>query len=498
MDAQLFVDELLAPIVVPAIMVMNVVKMFKRGTDNYHSIDLLYATITFGTLLSAIYSIIRNKFTRKITQKSRHKLTILIAILLTNSAICSLIGFSWIRLNIPKSYSLPSNLNDQRKGKILNESSDVFRYHFFADFIPGFMILIQTQLCHLIQYELLLRAKRSFSLGEAAILSQLISATYLVWSFITYSRITDAGLFQVNLTTEIILNIIVILSLAVILPTYLCRSNKLNNHISKYILLFLAITLSFIRVQYLIGKHIDPIRWLVKYIFATHQRMSLFSIWLSTLTGCVSFSTSWTRMVGTTNSLVRKIFHLAIGIVFVTGYNQDIEFTRFASSGILIVMLLVETIRAWQLKPFGPYLEKVCQSLRGKWDNRYLTVSHIYLLVGVFVPLWLLPNEAQLTTKLHLSAGFIAVGIGDTAAAVFGTFFGKTRFRGESGKSLEGLLSNIVAMVICKLLWVGYTDFVNDFSFLLSVILTALVEAATNNCDNLILPLVMIFFIEVF
>lgn len=485
-------DGYLAPQLIPLIMGLNVIKSYKID-----KLNLLYATVAFGTILSSISSLLQyriNRFT-----KSRSKLTLLTATLLTLSSIVAIIGFSIIRINDQfyerQKYKLPVNL----RNKIPSSNADVFTYHFFADIIPGFIILLQTQLCTFIQHDLLFKAKRTFTVGESSIIAQISSAAFLIFAMITYSRFTEAGPFEVNLPIELLLNIGFILFAFVFLPSYLFM-NQRTHTIKKYSLIVTCILASYFRVNHLINlKHnTSPIYWLVNYIFSTHQRISLFSLWLSTLTACVSFSTTWSRMVGTTNSLVRKIFHFAIGIVFISGYNQDIDFTRFAAGGMLIIMILLEMIRAWQLKPIGYHLEKVCQALRGKWDNKYLTLSHVYLLVGSFLPLWILPNDSKITNKLLLSTGLISVGVGDTAAAIVGTFMGKTKFKGKSGKTLEGLIGNIIAMILFKMIWIGYTDFIEDFSFVIATVLTALVEAITDNCDNLILPLVMILFLEIF
>lgn len=485
-------DGYLAPQLIPIIMGINVIKLYKND-----KLNILYTAIAFGTILSSVSSLLQyriNRFTR-----SRLKLTLLTATLLTLSSMVAIIGYSIIRINSQfyqrQLYKLPANI----RNKVASSGADVFTYHFFADFIPGFIILLQTQLCTFIQHDLLFKAKRTFTIGESSIIAQISSATFLTWALITYSRFTGAGPFTVNLPIELILNIGFILFAIVFLPSYLIMSQKPNT-LKKYTLIVTCIIVSYIRVEYLINtkQNTSPLKWLVNYIFSTHQRISLFSLWLSTLTGCLSFATTWSRMVGTTNSLVRKIFHLAIAIVFISGYNQDLDFTRFAAGGMLIVVLLLEIIRAWQLKPLGYQLERVCQALRGKWDNKYLTLSHVYLLIGSFMPLWILPNDSKITSKLLLSSGLLSVGVGDTAAAVVGTFFGKTKFKGKSGKTLEGLIGNIIAMILFKMIWVGYTNFIEDFSFVIATVLTALVEAITDNCDNLILPLVMILFLEVF
>lgn len=481
-------DAFLAPMLVPTIMSINVSKQVQNDRTN-----LLYSTVTMGTIISTIISTIQFHVRRN--TRSRTHLTVLTAILLTLASITSILAFNLIRNNLPTGfYQLPVSI----RGQSITSNSDVFRYHFFADFIPGLLIFSQTQLCSMIKNDLLYKAKRSFTLGEASLVAQLVSSAYLTWALVTYSRFSKAGPYQVSLTTNIVLNVGFYTFAIIFVPSYLFLRGKAT--LTRYSLIGLSLSASYATVWNLISEtsSLDPFSWLVDYIFATHQRISLFSLWLSTLTACISFSTSWARMVGRTNSLVRKIFHLAISVVFISGYNQDIDFMRFAVGSVFIVMFILEMMRACQLQPIARQLETVCQALRGKWDNRYLTVSHMYLLIGTFVPLWLDPNTDSPTNKLALSCGLISVAVGDTAAAIIGTFFGRAKLRERTGKTAEGLLGNFIVMILFKLIWVGYQGFIEEFSFVIAALFTSIAEGITNTCDNLILPLVMTFLIEIF
>lgn len=480
--------DLLGSNLVPIIMSTMSGKMY-----NAERVDLLYITATVGVVISTITSSLQFQITS--LTRSRNKLTLLTTTLLTTSLVGSIAGFHLVRHNFSKTinYTLPSNVKDLQ----LTNSSAVFRRHLFADIVPGFILFTQALLCLIIRFELMNRAKRTINYGEAFILAQLASLVYLLWALTTYTKLTGAGPFELEQTNEILVNLGVTIFVTAILPSCLISGQKLT--VTRYCLLMATIVSSLVVTRSIVRttRISDPLTWLVDYIFSTHQRISLFSLWLSTVAGCVAFSTSWSRLVGQTNSLVRKVFHVAICVVFITGYNQDLDFTSFASGGMVLVMIVLEMIRAWNLWPIGHRLERVCQALRGKWDNRYLTLSHIYLLIGTMVPLWLLPKCVE-PNKLSLSSGLIAVGVGDTAAAVVGTFFGKTTLGARSSKTMEGFTGNILAMAAFKLIWVGYSGFIDEFSFAFAAVLTAFVEAISKNCDNLTLPLVMIIFLEIF
>lgn len=479
-------EAYLTPSLVPTIMSISATKQSKDSNP-----DLLYITITLGTILSTTCGLLHFHLNRYL--RSRVYLTILTAALFTFYSLLSIVGFHIIRKSTD--YNLPVSI----RGQLISNSSLVFRYHFFADFIPGFIIFSQILLYLVINRYLLFEAKRHFSLGEASIVVQLVSASYLTWALTTYSNISGAGPFEVSLTSDILLNIGFIIFSFILAPCYLLVEGK--GTLIRYTLIALGLSVCFARVQALIFKtsSLDPPTWLIGYILESHQRVSLFMLWLLTVTGCVTFSSVWSKLLGQTNSLVRKVFHIAICVVFMSGFNQDFEFTKFAAGGMVIVMLFVEMIRAWQLEPFGERLESVCRTLRGGWDNQHLTLSHIYLLVGAFIPFWLIPERPETeTTKLLLSSGLIALGVGDTAAAIVGSLFGRTTLGKNSKKTIEGLFGNMIAMILFKLYWVGYTDFLNEYSFVLAAIFTSLTEAITKSCDNMILPLVMMIFLGIF
>lgn len=455
--------------------------------------DTLYYTATLSLFLSSTGSLAFQEI--NLNCRSRNKKTILIASLLTLLG-CLATGLVFI--------ARTSHLAAKYSGKTLSHSEMqmINKYNQLLvtfDIIPGILIVSQCILCMLLQFALLNKAKRTFTYGEAAFVSQLISLAYITWALTTYSKLSAINLFNVSLPTDIILNI----GASVFFIGFLASYSLGEAKAPKYVCLAMSIWVG----HFLAGNCISrlassetPITWLAVYLFSKHQIIGLFSLWLCVVAACVVLSNTWSLLSNETNCVVRKAFHFAVAVVFISGYKQDVEFTRFAAGGMVIILMILEMIRAWQLAgPFGALLERLCSSLRGKWDNRYLTMSHIYLLVGVFLPLWLVPFDLKSAeTKLVLSSGLISVCIGDTAAAVLGTTFGHRVLCRETGKTLVGLLANIVAMIGFKMFWVGLESFPREISFLMAACFTAYNELYTRTCDNLKLPIVMTWSLMIF
>lgn len=69
-------------------------------------------------------------------------------------------------------------------------------------------------------------------------------------------------------------------------------------------------------------------------------------------------------------------------------------------------------------------------------DAGYVALTPIYLLVSVSAPLWLYPYSYDYYDNdkfnlLPLLSGILTIGVGDTAASVFGTLFGKHQWPGK-------------------------------------------------------------------
>lgn len=159
----------------------------------------------------------------------------------------------------------------------------------------------------------------------------------------------------------------------------------------------------------------------------------------------------------------RKIFHATIVTMLLPTTFIDPCFCALALSVVLAIFLILEVIRAGQVAPLGvsigrfiaPYVDG--RDLRGP-----MVVSHVFLLIGCAIPLWLSLSGLGRATEVRwpgweieedrrevaMIAGVVCVGMGDAAASLIGRRYGKRKWPWMGGKSLEGSTAFAVAVMI--------------------------------------------------
>lgn len=167
-----------------------------------------------------------------------------------------------------------------------------------------------------------------------------------------------------------------------------------------------------------------------------------------------------------------------------------------------IIFLLFQCVRDLKIEPLASMIYDAFVVFLDEKDTGSLILSHVYLLAGVAAPLWISPcplKESPIEleaagTLLPLLAGILAVGVGDTAASVGGTYFGKRHWFGTR-KTVEGSLCGIVAQMLLVGLLVSLGMIKMSLPawgrFFVSAIIVAIVEALTDQVDNIVLPLLM-------
>lgn len=157
----------------------------------------------------------------------------------------------------------------------------------------------------------------------------------------------------------------------------------------------------------------------------------------------------------------RKVFHFMMVAMFLPAIYVDPGWCALALAIVLAIFLLLDLLRASQLPPLS---KPITNFLHPYTDGRDhcgpVVISHIFLLIGCAIPLWLslasLPRTGtdyrrgwEIPTRdLSMVAGVVCVGLGDAAASLIGRRYGHHKWLWKGGKSLEGSVAFAVAVFI--------------------------------------------------
>lgn len=217
----------------------------------------------------------------------------------------------------------------------------------------------------------------------------------------------------------------------------------------------------------------------------------------------------------------RKVFHGMMVMMFLPTVYIDPTFCALGLVAALSAFLLSDLFRASQLPPISrPLTHFLAPYVDGRDHKGPVIVSHIFLLIGCSIPLWLSLADIDRTGEppwdgwnartrdVSMVSGIVCVGMGDAAASLIGRRFGRHKWFWAGGKSLEGSLA-FAAAVSCGLIfariWLhvgrwpvsGSTQV--DISWVWMVIKAVLAaggasttEAILTGCnDNVVVPVVL-------
>ena len=147
----------------------------------------------------------------------------------------------------------------------------------------------------------------------------------------------------------------------------------------------------------------------------------------------------------------RKVFHFMTVGMFLPTIFVDPTYTALALSLILAIFLILDLLRASQLPPLSkPIASFLAPYVDGRDFRGPVVISHMFLLIGCAIPLWLalasLPRTGSgplagwevPSRDVSMVSGVICVGLGDAAASLIGRRWGHRKWLWGGGKSLEG------------------------------------------------------------
>ncbi|KAG7268205.1 hypothetical protein CRUP_022894 [Coryphaenoides rupestris] len=251
-----------------------------------------------------------------------------------------------------------------------------------------------------------------------------------------------------------------------------------------------------------IGRH--PIMWLLDFVTLNEKRLCLLGYWLflASVATCVVLHQNYQRQAGSkkhqASTIVRKYFHLIVVATYVPGLLYDRQLLHVASVGCLAVFLVLEYVRYFRIRPMGQLLRQLLTLFLDERDSGPLILTHVYLLLGMSLPIWLFPGLCAPKGILPGAgglvpyAGVLAVGVGDTVASMFGSTMGEIRWPGTK-KTMEGTATSVFAQIIAVAVFLIFDASINlnsSYSWIVgSITLVAMLEAYTSQIDNLFLPL---------
>ncbi|XP_021941018.1 dolichol kinase isoform X2 [Zootermopsis nevadensis] len=243
----------------------------------------------------------------------------------------------------------------------------------------------------------------------------------------------------------------------------------------------------------------SPVLWILQLLVANMPRIWLVIYWVVCSGLAVLAVNVQIQGQQQASTVIRKYFHILAVAVFIPGLIRECCFLYLASGVVLALITALELLRVIRMPPLGEVLQAGFTVYADEKDAGTLALTPIYLLAGCSLPLWLYPSICleEIYAGQHLlplMSGLLTVGIGDTAASVFGTWIGKTKWEGTK-KTKEGTFASIICqmILILMLVYLGHMPCsgVVLIRSLFAVTVTSVLEAKTDQVDNLALPLVM-------
>ncbi|XP_071453950.1 dolichol kinase [Hetaerina americana] len=340
---------------------------------------------------------------------------------------------------------------------------------------------------------LLGRFPNSFTFGEASVVAQALVIFVLTSTVNLISSNNPQGLSDVEKVTVILQ--VGLFGCGIII---LCVSHlRLLRRGPAFYGTTLSVAFGFVvpLLHHLLQE--SPLRWIAQMIFLKPKAVILIVYWLCCCGVAILVVNYQLSKQKSASTVVRKNFHYLIVAVYIPGIFTDCLLLYLSSGVILALFMMMETVRVLRVPPLADVLQNSVAIFVDEKDQGIVALTPIYLLVGCSLPLWVHPDCLLGTPRgfLLALAGVLSVGIGDTAASVGGVRFGRHKWPG-SKKSIEG---TVISIFLQSLIVSGFAQFgfiPSSPSSLLrtfaAVTITSVLEALTDQVDNLVLPLVQL------
>ncbi|KAL3276653.1 hypothetical protein HHI36_012023 [Cryptolaemus montrouzieri] len=280
-------------------------------------------------------------------------------------------------------------------------------------------------------YIVLLRTfPKSFTLGEAGLTAQaFIILLYTTLPHFYYSieePIVKTGQSSTVIIQMELFGILILGAFAV--------NFNLRHYTFYFSMVFIFLTTFLIPLHIFLKR--SPLLWVLNLLTKDIATMKVVLYWLICSCLAALVILRHRKMAGKATSAERKIFHILAIAVYVPGLMYECNLLYLGSGILLGIFFLLEMLRNLTIPPLGNLLQESFTALKDEKDAGILAVTPIYLLTGFTLPLWIHPSPCDLTDSaffnfLPLMSGILSVGVGDTAASVFGSKYGKHFYPGR-------------------------------------------------------------------
>ena len=261
---------------------------------------------------------------------------------------------------------------------------------------------------------------------------------------------------------------------------------------------------------------IPSLHWYTLYILSSTQRVQVVLQWAVVITITLPLMLLLARSRRLPTIILRKGYHLlAVALFLPVLFNEP--YLLAMSMGLAFAGLVaVEVVRSAPFLPgISQPLHRFMASFVDARDNGAFYITHFTLLLGLALPIWLSlgggeegggvekqlnNNYSSIRPQVWSLAGIVATGVGDGVASVVGSQWGKRPVVMGSRKTVEGTAAGILA---CIGTWVLLALYYGDLfqvaivgkgevvvvAVVVASVLSGLMEAATEQLDNLFVPL---------
>ncbi|CAF4825223.1 unnamed protein product [Pieris macdunnoughi] len=336
----------------------------------------------------------------------------------------------------------------------------------------------------------LIKLPKTFTIGESIIANQSVTLFSVIsilssnWMLKSSERDEDTFFIYAIVFT-------VFMAVGLMIVALYSLNDTLQNMRSLIQIIATGATFVLITLHFIIG--VDFVNKIVKFIFFTGYRKEIVTFWLLLVGLSISALSMRTKLAIKATTVTRKTFHVLASLVFLSGILFDIQLMLLAAGIGLGAIIFVEALRKSKIEPVTSALQAAFLTYSDEKDCGTFAMTPLYLYVGLACPLILVPSYSD-DHKLELLSGVLSIGIGDTAASWFGSRFGFNKWS-DSNRTMEGTAFNILSQIATVYTLIIF-ELINPKNALARTTfvatVTSLVEAQTDQVDNLVLPLVSI------